>query len=84
MDRLLVCKEIKEMSKKKKANKKIRDKYSMTLKEMEDEGLVPKDFHLFDSIEMKEYQAQFDGYKEWERKIKEREDKAGPNAGLGV
>jgi len=72
------------MSKKKKANKKIRDKYSMTAKEAEDQGLIPKDFHLFDSIEMKEYQAQFDGYKEWERKIKEREDKAGPNSNLGV
>ena len=72
------------MSKKKKANKKIRDKYSMTAKEAEDQGLIPKDFHLFDSIEMKEYQSQFDGYKEWERKIRDREDKAGPNANLGV
>ena len=72
------------MSKKKKANKAIRDKYTMTLKEMEDQGLVPKDFHLFDGIDMKEYQAQFDGYKEWERKIREREDNEGPNASLGV
>ncbi len=72
------------MSKKKKENKKIRDKYSMTAKEAEDQGLIPKDFHLFDSIDMKEYQAQFDGYKEWEQKIKEREDNEGPNANLGV
>ena len=72
------------MSKKKKANKKIRNKYSMTLKEMEDQGLVPKDFHLFDSIDMKEYQAQFDGYKEWEKKIRAQEDFNGPNNTLGV
>ena len=72
------------MSKKKKENKKIRDKYSMTAKEAEAQGLIPKDFHLFDRIEMKEYQAQFDGYKEWERKIREREDNEGPNASLGV
>jgi len=72
------------MSKKKKQNKKIRDKYSMTAKEAEDQGLIPKDFHLFDSVDMKEYQAQFDGYKEWERRIQDREDKSGPNANLGV
>ena len=68
----------------KKRNKAIRDKYSMTAKEAEDQGLIPKDFHLFDSIDMKEYQAQFDGYKEWERKIKEQEDFNGPNNTLGV
>lgn len=70
----------------KKRNKAIRDKYSMTAKEAEAQGLIPKDFHLFDSIDMKEYQAQFDGYKEWERKIKEREfkDLNGPNNTLGV
>ena len=73
------------MSKKKKANKKIRDKHgSITLQELEDQGQVPKDFHLFDSVEMKEYNAQFDGYKEWEKKIREREDKEGPNSNLGV
>ena len=84
MDRLLVCKEIKEMSKKKKANKKIRDKYTTTLKELEDEGLVPKDFHLFDGVDMKEWQAKQPGYKEWERKIREQEDFNGPNNTLGV
>jgi hypothetical protein len=72
------------MSSKKKANKKIRNKYSMTGKEMEDEGLVPKDFHLFDSIEMKEYNSKFPGYKEWEQRLKDQEDFEGPNAGLGV
>ena len=73
----------KKMSQKKR-NKAIREKYSMTAKEAEAQGLIPKDFHLFDSIDMKEYQAQFDGYKEWEQKIRDREDQAGPNAGLGV
>lgn len=73
----------KKMSQKKR-NKAIRDKYSMTAKEAEEQGLIPKDFHLFDSVEMKEYNAQFDGYKEWEQKIREREDKEGPNSNLGV
>jgi len=36
--------------------KKIRDSYpTKTLKELEDEGLVPKNFHLFDRVDMKEY-----------------------------
>ena len=61
------------MSKKKKENKKIRDKNTMSLKEMEENGLVPENFHLYDRIEMKEYSDQFDGYKEWERKIKNKE-----------
>lgn len=47
------------MSKKKKQNKKIREKYgSVTLKELEDKGLVPKNFHLFDHIEMKEFNTK--------------------------
>ena len=62
------------MSKKKKENKKIRDKNTMTLKEMEEKGLVPENFHLYDRIEMKEYNDQFDGYKEWERKIKNKDE----------
>ena len=62
------------MSKKKKENKKIRDKNTMTLKEMEEKGLVPDNFHLYDRIEMKEYNDQFDGYKEWERKIKNKDE----------
>ena len=41
------------MSKKKKQNKKIRDSYgTVTLKELEEKGLVPKNFHLFDRIDM--------------------------------
>ena len=46
------------MSKKKKQNKKIRDKYSITQKELEDQGRVPKYFHLYDHVEMEEYQKQ--------------------------
>jgi hypothetical protein len=39
--------------------KQLRDSYpTITLKELEDEGLVPKNFHLSDSIDMKEYQLQ--------------------------
>jgi len=42
-----------------KETKKIRDSYpTITLKELEDEGLVPKNFHLFDRVDMKEYQLQ--------------------------
>ena len=73
------------MSKKKKENRKIRDKHgSITLQELEDQGQVPKDFHLFDRVEMKEWQAKQSGYKEWERSIREREDTEGPNGHLGV
>ena len=73
------------MSKKKKENRKIRDKHgSVTLQELEDQGQVPKDFHLFDRVEMKEWQAKQSGYKEWERSIREREDTEGPNGHLGV
>ncbi|GEM_PF-1295843 len=39
-----------------KETKKLRDSYpTKTLKELEDEGVVPKNFHLFDSVDMKEY-----------------------------
>jgi hypothetical protein len=73
------------MSKKKKENRKIRDKHgSITLQELEDQGLVPKDFHLFDRVEIKEWQAKHPGYAEWERSIREREDTEGPNGHLGV
>ena len=58
------------MSKKKKANKAIRNKYgSKTLEELEAEGLVPENFHLFDSIEMKEYNKKFPGFKEYNQKM---------------
>ena len=56
----------------------------MTAKEAEDQGLIPKDFHLFDSIDMKEYQAKFPGYKEWEQGLKQDEDFYGPNKSNGV
>jgi len=68
----------------KKRNKAIREKYSMTAKEAEDQGLIPKDFHLFDSIDMKEYQAKQPGYKEWEKGLKQDEDFYGPNKTNGV
>ena len=73
------------MSKKKKENRKTRNKHgSITLQELEDQGQVPKDFHLFDGVEMKEWQTKQPGYKEWQRKIREREDIEGPNGHLGV
>ncbi len=63
------------MSKKKKENRKIRNKHgSITLQELEDQGLVPKDFHLFDGVEMKEWQAKQPGYKEWERTLKDNKE----------
>ena len=45
-----------------------------SIREMEEKGLVPENFHLYDRIEMKEYNDQFDGYKEWERKIKNKDE----------
>ena len=40
----------------KRETKKIRDSYpTKTLKELENEGLVPKNFHLFARVDMKEY-----------------------------
>jgi len=42
-----------------KETKKIRDSYpTITLKELEDEGVPPKNFHLFDRVDMKEYQLK--------------------------
>jgi len=44
-------------SKRRRETKQLRDSYpTKTLKELEDEGVVPKNFHLSDSIDMKEYQ----------------------------
>jgi hypothetical protein len=49
--------------------KKIRDSYpTKTLKELEDEGLVPKNFHLFDRVDMKEYQLKHKT--DWWKKMK--------------
>ena len=43
----------------KRETKKIRDSYpTKTLKELEDEGVVPMNFHLFDRVDMKEYQLK--------------------------
>ena len=50
------------MSSKRRRNetKKIRDPYpTKTLKELEDEGLIPKNFHLFDRVDMKEYHLKY-------------------------
>jgi hypothetical protein len=45
--------------KRRRETKKIRDSYpTKTLKELENEGLVPKNFHLFDRVDMKEYQLK--------------------------
>ena len=42
--------------KRRRETKQLRDSYpTITLKEIEDEGLVPKNFHLFDRVDMKEY-----------------------------
>ena len=39
--------------------KKIRDSIpTITQKELEDQGRVPKYFHLYDHVEMEEYQKQ--------------------------
>ena len=47
------------MSRKKKENKKIRDSYpSSTLKELEERGLLPKNYHLFDLVDMKEHNSK--------------------------
>ena len=62
------------MSKKKKQNKKIRDSYpTKTLKELADEGRVPEYFHLFDHVEMKEWQAKQPGFKDFVIKMEDNE-----------
>lgn len=48
--------------------RKMRDSYpTITLKELEDEGLLPKNFHLFDRVDMKEYQLKHKTY--WWKKM---------------
>jgi len=50
-------------------NRLIRDSYpTKTLKELEDEGVVPKNFHLFDRVDMKEYHLKHKT--DWWEKIK--------------
>ena len=40
----------------KRETKKIRDSYpTTTLKELEEQGVIPEGFHLFDRVDMKEY-----------------------------
>ena len=47
------------MSQKKKENKKIRNSYpSSTLEELQKRGLLPKNYHLFDHVDMKEYKRK--------------------------
>lgn len=44
------------MSLKKKENKKIRNNYpSLSLKELQKKGLLPKSYHLYNHVEMEEY-----------------------------
>ena len=44
-------------SKRRRETKQLRDSYpTITLKELEEEGVVPQDFHLFDRVDMKVYQ----------------------------
>ena len=48
--------------------KKIRDSIpTITIKELQDQGRVPKYFHLFDLVEMEEYQKQHQTY--WWRRM---------------
>ena len=43
--------------KRRRETKQLRDSYpTITLKELEEEGVVPQDFHLFDRVDMKVYQ----------------------------
>ena len=65
------------MEKTRKETKKIRDSYpTKTLKELEDEGVVPKNFHLFDRVDMKEYQLKHKT--DWWKRMSE------PPKGVGV
>ena len=45
--------------KRRKETKELRDSIpTITLKELEDKWLVPENYHLFDRVDMKEYQLQ--------------------------
>lgn len=45
--------------KRRKETKQLRDSIpTITLKELEDKWLVPENYHLFDRVDMKEYQLQ--------------------------
>jgi hypothetical protein len=56
--------------KRRKETKQLRDSQpTITLKELEDKWLVPENYHLFDRVDMKEYQLQTKTY--WWKKMKE-------------
>ena len=56
--------------KRRKETKQLRDSIpTITLKELEDKWLVPENYHLFDRVDMKEYQLQ--AKTDWWKKMKE-------------
>ena len=56
--------------KRRKETKELRDSIpTITLKELEDKWLVPENYHLFDRVDMKEYQLQTKT--DWWKKMKE-------------
>lgn len=56
--------------KRRKETKQLRDSIpTITLKELEDKWLVPENYHLFDRVDMKEYQLQTKT--DWWKKMKE-------------
>lgn len=56
--------------KRRKETKQLRDSQpTITLKELEDKWLVPENYHLFDRVDMKEYQLQTKT--DWWKKMKE-------------
>ena len=53
-----------------KETKQLRDSYpTVTLKELEEKGEVPKYFHLSDWVDMKEYQLE--NKTDWWKKLSE-------------
>jgi len=53
-----------------KETKQLKDSIpTITLKELEDKWLVPENYHLFDRVDMKEYQLQTKT--DWWKKMKE-------------
>jgi len=54
---------------KNKKIKKLQD--GVTLKELEEKGLIPKNLHLFDSIDMKELNLK--NKTDWWKKIKDKD-----------
>jgi hypothetical protein len=57
--------------KRRKETKIIRDRFPpITLKKLQDDGLLPKNFHLFDSVDMKEYELKTKTH--WWKKMSEK------------